>query len=39
MTTLANILFNAYSTPDGGIADPTHPVHAIVYLLRVLGGA
>lgn len=39
MTILADMLFNAYSTPDGAIADPNHPVYALVYLLRVLGGA
>lgn len=39
MTILADILFNTVSTPDGAIADPTHPVYLVIYLLRVLGGA
>lgn len=36
MNTLINLLSAAASTPDGGIADPNHPVYALLWVLKVL---
>lgn len=35
MQTLIDILSVAY-TPDGGIADPNHPVYALLWVLKLL---
>lgn len=35
MNTLINILSTAY-TPDGGVADPNHPVYALLWALKLL---
>lgn len=32
-------LIEAYAlTPDGGLADPTHPIYAALYVLKLLAG-
>lgn len=35
MNTLINILSTAY-TPDGGVADPNHPIYALLWVLKLL---
>lgn len=35
LNTLIDLLSIAY-TPDGGIADPNHPVYALLWVLKLL---
>lgn len=35
MNTLIELLSTAY-TPDGGVADPNHPVYALLWVLKLL---
>lgn len=35
MNTLINILSTAY-TPDGGVADPNHPVYILLWVLKLI---
>jgi len=35
MQFLIDILSNAY-TPDGGVADPNHPVYALIWALKLI---
>ena len=35
MNTLINLLSAIAYTPDGGVADPNHPVYALLWLLKV----
>lgn len=35
MNIIIDLLSTAY-TPDGGIADPNHPVYALLWALRML---
>lgn len=37
MNTLINILSTAY-TPDGGVADPNHPVYILLWVLKLIAG-
>lgn len=33
-------LLSAYAyTPDGGVADPNHPVYALLWLLKLYAGS
>lgn len=36
MNTLINLLSAIAYTPDGGVADPNHPVYALLWLLKEL---
>lgn len=36
MNTLIDLLSAIAYTPDGGIADPNHPVYALLWLLKLL---
>ena len=36
MTTLIDLLSAYAYTPDGGVADPNHPVYALLWLLKEL---
>lgn len=36
MNTLIDLLSAYAYTPDGGIADPNHPVYALLWLLKEL---
>jgi hypothetical protein len=36
--TIIDILSTAY-TPDGGIADPNHPVYALLWALKLIAGS
>lgn len=36
MNTLINLLSAYAYTPDGGVADPNHPVYALLWLLKEL---
>ena len=38
MNTLINILSTAY-TPDGGVADPNHPVYILLWVLKLFSGS
>lgn len=38
MNTLINILSTAY-TPDGGVADPNHPVYILLWVLKLIAGS
>lgn len=35
MNTLIELLSTAY-TPDGGVADPNHPIYALLWALKLL---
>lgn len=35
LNTLIDLLSIAY-TPDGGVADPNHPVYALLWVLKLL---
>ena len=35
MNTLINLLSTAY-TPDGGVADPNHPVYILLWVLKLI---
>lgn len=35
MNTLIELLSTAY-TPDGGVADPNHPIYALLWVLKLL---
>ena len=36
MNTLINLLSAIAYTPDGGVADPNHPVYALLWMLKLL---
>lgn len=36
MTTLIDLLSTYAYTPDGGVADPNHPVYALLWVLKLL---
>lgn len=36
MNTLIDLLSAIAYTPDGGVADPNHPVYALLWLLKEL---
>lgn len=36
LNALIELLSAAASTPDGGLADPNHPVYALLWVLKVL---
>lgn len=36
MNTLIDLLSAYAYTPDGGVADPNHPVYALLWLLKEL---
>lgn len=36
LNSLINLLSAAAYTPDGGIADPNHPIYILLWVLKVL---
>ena len=38
MHALIDILSTAY-TPDGGVADPNHPVYTLIWALKLIAGS
>lgn len=34
---MLNLLTNLAYTPDGGLADPTHPIYLLLWVLAQLG--
>lgn len=39
MTTLIDLLSAHAYTPDGGVADPNHPVYALLWALKLIAGS
>ena len=39
MQLLIDLLSAHAYTPDGGIADPNHPVYALLWVLRLIAGS
>lgn len=37
LNALIEVLSTAY-TPDGGVADPNHPVYALLWVLTIIAG-
>lgn len=37
LNALIDVLSTAY-TPDGGVADPNHPVYALLWVLTIIAG-
>ena len=38
LNALIDLLSTAY-TPDGGVADPNHPVYALLWALKLIAGS
>lgn len=38
MQALIDILSTAY-TPDGGVADPNHPIYPLIWALKLIAGS
>lgn len=38
LNTLIGMLSTAY-TPNGGVADPNHPVYALLWALKLIAGS
>ena len=36
MNLLIDLLSAAAYTPDGGVADPNHPVYALIWALKII---
>ena len=36
LNTLINLLSAIAYTPDGGVADPNHPVYALIWALKII---
>ena len=36
LNTLINLLSAIAYTPDGGIADPNHPIYALIWALKII---
>lgn len=39
MQTFIDLLSACAYTPDGGIADPNHPVYALLWALKLIAGS
>lgn len=39
MNTLINLLSAYAYTPDGGVADPNHPVYILLWVLKLIAGS
>lgn len=39
LNALIELLSAAAYTPDGGVADPNHPVYALLWALKLIAGS
>lgn len=39
MNTIIGLLSAIAYTPDGGVADPNHPVYALLWALKLIAGS
>ena len=39
MQSLIDLLSAIAYTPDGGIADPNHPIYALLWVLKLVAGS